>query len=441
MAESLMKAHVVGPAVGQGQSQQLREGLWDEAYARGEVVEPPYDLEALAELYEANATHKACVDAKAVCTVGLGYRFLPTTAEARGEAASPPGPLSLQERGNETAGEVAPALPAQAWKPVLPGASRDNLAILENLFGNCNPESTFSEIMRQVWTDVECLGNGYLEITRNSRGMIDGFYHVPGTTVRLRADGEGFVQIRGAEKRHFRHLGAPAAPDPLSGEPQNEIMHLKRYTPESSFYGVPDIVAALPAVLGDKKAREYNIDFFSNHAVPRMAIIVEGGQLSDEVLAQIQEYMETEIKGQGHKTLVLDVPGNDVRIRLEPLTLAHTEDAAFLKYRDANRDEIMMVHRVPPSKITVIENANLANSRDQDKTFHEQVIRPEQRRIEYRFNRMLQEQMGIGDWEFRLAEMDLSRALEEAQIAQIYAKLGVWTAEDIRGRVGGSARL
>ena len=102
---------------------------------------------------------------------------------------------------------------------------------------------------------------------------------------------------------------------------------------------------------------------------------------------------------------------------------------------EANRDEVMMVHRVAPSKITVVENANLANSTDQDKTFREQVVRPEQRRIEYRFNRMIREQIGIGDWELRLEEMDLSRALEEAQVAQIYEKMGVWTAEEIRGRV------
>jgi len=398
MSEVLMKAYVVGGEE-RGKSRQLPESPWAESYARGEVIEPPYDLDALAQLYETNATHKACVDAKVANTVGLGYRFVPVPENSR-------------------------------------NAGRHNLAVLENLFDNCNPDMTFTEVMRQVWTDVECLGNGYLEITRNSLGEIDGFYHVPGTTVRLRGAGQGFVQIRDTQRRYFRHLGAPEEPDPATGEPQNEIMHLKKYTPQSSYYGVPDIVAAMAAIVGDKEAREYNIDFFENHAVPRMAIIVEGGQLSDEVLAQIQEYMETEIKGQGHKTLVLDVPGNDVRIRLEPLTVGVQQDAAFLDYRRANRDEVLMVHRVSPSKITIVENANLANSRDQDKTFREQVIRPEQRRIEYRINRMIREQMGIGDWRFRFEEMDLSEAREEAEIAEIYAKIGAWTVEEIRARQG-----
>lgn len=399
MAEALLKAYVLGKEVRAGQSQQLPESPWLAAYAAGEAIEPPYDLDALAQLYETNPTHKACVDAKVTNCVGLGYRFVPVP----------------EDRAS---------------------ANPDNLALLQHLWANCNPDQTFTEIMRQVWTDVECLGNGYLEFTRNSCGEIDGFYHVPGTTVRLRSDGQGFVQIRETEKRYFRPLGGPEELDPVTEESQNEILHFKKYTPQSSYYGIPDIVASLPAVVGDKAAREYNIDFFENNAVPRMAIIVEGGQLSDEVLAQIQEYMETEIKGQGHKTLVLDVPGSDVRIRLEPLTVGVQQDAAFLDYRKANRDEVLMVHRVPPSKITIVENANLANSRDQDKTFREQVIRPEQRRIEYRLNRMVREQMGMGDWRFRFEEMDLSEAREEAEIAQIYSDIGAWTVEEIRSKQG-----
>ena len=89
----------------------------------------------------------------------------------------------------------------------------------------------------------------------------------------------------------------------------------------------------------------------------------------------------------------------------------------------ANRDEVLMVHRVPPSKITIVENANLANSRDQDKTFREQVVRPEQRRIEYRLNRLVREQLGIGDWAFQFREMDLTEAREEAEVAAIYADI------------------
>lgn len=399
-----MKARVVGAK--EGGSQQLPEAVWSEAYAVGEVVEPPYDLEALASLYETNSTHKACVDAKTINVVGLGYRFVP----ARGA-----------QRGGES-GESASGF--------------EQLRLLEHLFATCNPDMTFTEVMRAVWTDVECLGNGYMELTRNSLGQIDGMYHVPGTTVRVRADRQGFVQVRDGRKRHFRTAGAAEVTDPETGLVQNEMLHFSKYTPQSSYYGVPDIIPAVASIAGDRAARDYNIDFFSHNAVPRMAIIVEGGQLSDAVVEQLKQFMESEIKGQAHKTLVLEVPGGDCKVRLEKLTADGQDDAAFLEYRKANRNEVLLVHRVPPSKVTVVENANLANSKDQDKTFREQVVRPEQRRVEYRLNRLIREQLGIGDWIFQFREMDLTEAREEAEVAAIYAKIGVLNPEEIRGRLG-----
>jgi len=399
MSESLLKAYVVGSEEERGTSQQLSESVWAEAYESGMVVEPPYDLEALSRLYETNATHKACVDAKTANIVGLGYRFVPSGGQ-------------------------------------LGKASAANRALLERLWENCNPEMTFTEIMRAVWTDVESTGNGYIEITRNSRGEIDGFYHVPATTIRVRADHEGFVQIREGRRRHFRKVGGPAVTDPETGEVQNEMLQFRKYTPLSSYYGVPDIVAALGAAAGDRAAREYNIDFFEHNAVPRMAIVVEGGRLSDNLMRQIKDYMENELKGKGHKTLLMEVPNTETRVRFEKLSMTGIEDAAFLGYRRANRDEILMVHRVPPSKITIVENANLANSRDQDKTFREQVVRPEQRRIEYKFNTLIREQLGIGDWEFRFREMDLGEEREQAEIAKIYREIGAWTVDEIRSKLG-----
>ncbi len=396
MSESVMKAHIVGEETAQGKSQQLPEDGWTGAYESGEVKEPPYSLSALAELYEVNSTHRACVDAKTTNIVGLGYRFV--------------------RKG--------------------PDADQREREKLENLFDHCNSEMTFSGVMRSVWTDVETTGNGYIEVTRNAAGEIDGFYHVPATTVRVKTDRSGFVQIRDGRKRHFRTLGAEPKADPETGETQNEIVHLRKYTPQSTYYGVPDILPAISGIAGDRAASEYNVSFFEHNAVPRMAVICEGGPMSDDLTQQIRRFMESEIKGQAHKTLILEVPDNGTNLRLEPLGDIQNEDAGFLDYRRAVRDEILMVHRVPPSKITIVENANLANSKDQDKTFREQVVRPEQRRVEFRINQMIRDQIGVSDWQFRFREMDLTEELQQAEIARIYAEIGVWTPDEIRAKQG-----
>ncbi len=398
MQESFLKAHVVGSEVEPGESQQLQEDAWRTSYASGEVVEPPYNLTTLASLYETDAAHKACVDAKVTNIVGLGYRLVPVGDEAE--------------------------------------ASEDSRQLLQHLFANCNRQMTFVEVMRGVWMDVECVGNGYVEVTRNNVGEIDGFYHVPAVTVRVRADRNGYVQIREGRRRHFRQLGAEEQVDAETGLVQNEILHFYKYTPQSNYYGVPDVIPALPALLGSKAACEYNLDFFEHNAVPRLAIVVEGAQLSDGLLGQIQHYMESELKGQSHKTLVLEAPGGDAKVRIEPLTVGRGEEAGFINYLQHNRDQVLMVHRVPPAKVTVIEDSNRANAADQDKTFREQVVRPEQRRVEFKINSMIRNELGINDWEFRFREMDLSEELQEAEVARIYADIGAWSVNEIRAQQG-----
>ena len=398
-------------------SAQLVEEQWA---AETNVAKPPYNLKALADLYETNSTHKACVDAKAINTVGLGWRLV-----WRGEKDGQPD------------------------KPEQDG----DYQRLHELFSKTNEHGlTFDDVIRAVATDREAVGNAYLEISRDANGVIDHFYHVPAETVRILRDCTGYVQIREGKKVWFRNVGEPRGesedyPDRSEevAEAATELLHFRKYTPTNTYYGIADIVAAMAACAGDRAAREYNVDFFEHNCVPRMVLIVEGGKLSKELLEQIEQYMTAEIKGQGHKTLVLDVPGissdptKGPTVRFEPLTVGVSEDASFLGYRRANRDEILMVHRVPPSKITIVENANLANSRDQDKTFWEQVIRPEQRYYAGLIQHFIirhEQGFDINNWALEFIEADLTDQREDAEVARIRAQAGTLDQNEERAAQG-----
>jgi len=398
-------------------SAQLAEGQWA---SLTNAAEPPYSLEGLADLYETNATHKACVDAKVVNTVGLGWQL-----------------VWIGEKGKQ------PEKPEQDAE----------YKRLHELFSNTNEEGlTFDDVIRAVATDREAVGNAYLEITRNANGDIDNFHHVPAETVRILRDRTGFIQIREGKKVWFRNVGEPQGesedyPDrgPEVVDATTELLHFRKYTPTNTYYGIPDIVAAMAACAGDRAAREYNVDFFEHNCVPRMVLIIEGGKLSKELMEQIEQYMTAEVKGQGHKTLILDVPGissdptKGPSVRFEPLTVGLSEDASFLGYRRANRDEILMVHRVPPSKITIVENANLANSRDQDKTFWEQVIRPEQHYFEGLIRHFIIQHdkgLGISNWALDFIEADLTDQREDAEVARLRAQAGTLDQNEERAAQG-----
>ncbi|SDW16985.1 hypothetical protein SAMN05444487_101430 [Marininema mesophilum] len=65
------------------------------------------------------------------------------------------------------------------------------------------------------------------------------------------------------------------------------------------------MVPALGAILGDKQREEYNIDFFENFGVPAYAVTVTGTELDDEVVQQIKQYFQKDLKEHRHSTLVL----------------------------------------------------------------------------------------------------------------------------------------
>jgi len=91
-----------------------------------------YNLDALCVFLEINTWHYRCVKAKAISTAGLGFDFV-----------VPEG--------------------VEAPKP-------ENKQILKEFFNHPNDEITWGEILQNVLTDFEALGNGYFEVLRNRFG-------------------------------------------------------------------------------------------------------------------------------------------------------------------------------------------------------------------------------------------------------------------------------
>ena len=54
---------------------------------------------------------------------------------------------------------------------------------------------------------------------------------------------------------------------------------------------------ALKAMVGNDKVAQYNINFFENEAVPRFAVIVQGGKLDDQTKETIRSHFNKKLKG------------------------------------------------------------------------------------------------------------------------------------------------
>lgn len=412
MKRKITKAHkgVDGAGTKKWENEQLN------GYGLYETVEPPYNMEALAQLYESSAPNKAAIDAKAANIVGLGYHF----AESRATEEKVAGidDVTSLERLRRKLSRVKHGL--------------------EDYVESWHQEDTFGETLMKVWKDVESTGNGYLEIGRSRNGRVGYVGHIPASTIRVRRNRDGFVQIVQNKVVFFHNFGHRESKNPLTNDNNsNEILHFKKYSPRNSYYGVPDILAALIAVAGNKFAAQYNLDYFENKAVPRYALIVKGGALTKKAEEHLKDYFRRGVKGKNHGTLYIPVPatqtGDKVDVQLVPIETG-IQESSFGKYYMQNIKEIFMAHRVPPSKAGLTDGVNLAVAREADKTFKEQVCRPEQTRLEKHLNKIIAEVTDV--YVLKLNEMTLTDEEMQSRILERYARINALNPNEIREKLG-----
>ena len=387
-----------------------------DAYQLFQVVLPKFNMDYLARIYELSAPHAAAVKVKVANIAGLGYDFIETHQTRRDLAA-----IEDENKMRKVKKKLA--------------------AAKETLYGwldDCNDEDDFTETLQKVWTDYETMGNGYLEVGRTLTNEIGYIGHIPASSIRIRKNRDGFVQMVGNKVKFFRNFGDLEQGDPIGNDPRpNELIHLKKYSPTNQFYGVPDIVSAQQAVVGNEFASRYNLDYFENKAVPRYVIVVKGGNLGPHSEQNLVEFFETGLKGRNHRTIYIPLPAdtNETKTSFEMKPVeAGTQDSSFVNYRKGNLSDILMAHRVPITKVSLSENVSLAAARDADKTFKEQVTRPEQKILEKKLNKIIKEQTDV--FRLKLNELSLTDEDTQSKIDERLMRLGERTVNEVRARKG-----
>lgn len=396
-------------------SKEINPGnVYRNGYGLFDVITPPWNLYELANFYDTSFANHAAIDAKVQNTVGLGYEFrLTDKALMKVE--------SLDEGPREKARKRIERLKVE----------------LRDWLEGLNDEESFTDIMTKIITDLEATGNGYMEIGRATNGQIGYLGHIPATTMRARRLRDGYVQIIGQKVVYFRNFGAKNI-NPVTADPRpNEIIHFKSYSPLNTFYGIPDIMSAISSLHGDQLASQYNIDYFSNKAVPRYVVTLKGAKLSSEAEDKLFRFLQTNLKGQSHRTLYIPLPGdtenNKVEFKMEPIENG-VQEASFNEYRIRNRDDILVAHQVPLSKIGGGDSAAIAAALAQDRTFKEQVARPAQKTIEKMVSRIIKEQTDALELKFN--ELTLTDEIAQSQILERYVKTQIMVPNEAREVLG-----
>jgi len=393
-------------------SKRLNPGVvYRNAYGLFDIITPPYDMYQLSGYYDTSFANHAAIDAKVQNIVGLGYDFI--TSDKTTLA------FELEEDKEKV----------KRARKRIERAKLETRAWLESL----NVDESFTETLERVYTDLSATGNGYIEVGRTTGGQIGYIGHIPATTVRVRRLHDGFVQMIANKVVYFRNFKATNK-NPITDDPRpNEIIHIKEYSPLNTFYGVPDIIAAMPSLIGDGFASQYNVDYFQNKAVPRYIVTLKGAQLSTESEDKLFRFLQTGLKSQNHRTLYIPLPGDSdqqkVDFKMEPIENG-VQEGSFHQYRQQVRDDILVAHQVPLTKLGGGDTSNIAAALAQDRTFKEQVARPAQRNLEKVVNKIIRERTDI--IEFKFNELTLTDETAQSQILERYVKTQIMTPNEAR---------
>ena len=410
--QAYLNAANVTPSGVDASSKQINPGtVYRNGYGLFDLITPPYNMYELANFYDTSFANHAAIDAKVENVVGLGYRFdVSDRTMLRFEMNDDQAAVDRARNRIERA-----KIQLRDW--------------LESL----NDDDSFTKTMEKVYTDLQATGNGFIEVGRTTGGDIGYVGHIPATTVRVRRLRDGFIQIIGQKVVYFRNFGAKNQ-NPMGTDPRpNEIIHLKEYSPLNTFYGIPDIIAAMPSLIGDQLASQYNIDYFENKAVPRYVVTLKGAKLSGDAEDKMFRFLQTGLKAQSHRTLYIPLPGdsdgNKVEFKMEPIENG-IQDGSFKEYRKQNRDDILIAHQVPISKLGGADSGGTAAALSQDRTFKEQVSRPAQQDLEKIINKIIKEKTDI--LEFRFNELTLTDEIAQSQILERYVKNQIMLPNEAR---------
>jgi PBSX family phage portal protein len=397
-------------------SKEINPGqVYRNGYGIFDLITPPYNLYELSSYYDTSFANHAAVDAKVSNTVGLGYKFEMTPSTL----------MKLESVERDTARNKAKKRIEQVKMQ------------LSEWMEDCNDEDSLTKTLEKVVTDMQATGNGYIEIGRTVAGDIGYIGHIPATTMRVRRLRDGYIQIIAGTIAYFRNFQATNS-NPVTTDPRpNEVIHLKEYSPLNTFYGIPDIISALTSLRGDQMAANYNIDYFENKAVPRYIITVKGAKLSPEAEDKLFRFFQTGLRGQSHRTLYIPLPGDQdgqkIEFEMHPVENG-VQEASFAQYRKQNRDDVLMAHQVPLSKLGGVDGSAVAAAMTQDRTFRDQVCKPMQEYIAKSMNKIIREKTDLIQFVFN--EVSLTDEVAQSQIHERYAKIKAMTPNEVREEIG-----
>jgi len=354
-------------------------------------VPPPYNMEYLKELYDFNSTHKFCIFLKTNLCAGLGYRL---------KDKIPKSVAAFLKHPNLTTGE------------------------------------TWTKFCKKLVLDEELYGRYAIEVVVSGKNV--ALYHIPANEILVVQDGDtakvkSYLQrTKSGKMIPFRKYEFGENNDGHS------LLVVDSYSPVSRFYGVPNYVSAIKAILGNDTISTYMLNFFANNARPDYFIIITGCTLTAEQRTSIETKLAS-VKGveNAHRLVTLTLGNPDARVEVKEMS--KIIDDNFRNTKLDNRDEIAQIHGVPPKVLGVSSAGSLGSGSEAIGALMilvKCIITPKQVEFAEILNSLLQDLFSYNSEIFLFNTISLINEKDLAIIHKTYIEEGVISANEAREDLG-----
>jgi len=210
-----------------------------------------------------------------------------------------------------------------------------------------------------------------------------------------------------------------------------EIVQFKFDDPDNDIRGLSLLSSLELTVASDLFAMKFNERFFENSA--HTGIIFSMKNSNKEEVERNREWLTQNYVGpeNAHKPVLLE---GDIDINKSVST---RQEMQFIEGRKFNRQEILSVLDIDPSKLGITEDSNRSTSKEADNTFRQENIAPLQLVVEEEINNDLI--LLLYKWDDILFRQNDSSRRDMLDMMKLYGeaeRLGVMSINQIKGELG-----
>lgn len=265
------------------------------------------------------------------------------------------GPRLVYACVSAIAADVA-AIPIRAIETT----SKDETAFPHMALDAPNPEDTLPDLIEHAVIDLELTANAFLFMDDSAE-----MFRIPSNEVRIYPGEDGYVRQYGVDRGGWEKL-----------LPAESVRHIKLPNPSNRYWGTGPSQALQHTMVISRGEDLYLLRFYKNGARPSGFISFSPEAHEAEVATALERFNEKHGGAENHGGTGALLGG----AKFEHTSFSPVE-GGYVEVQKISEQEFVTGYNVPPFRLGILDKANYANAREQERIYMTTNILVMMRRI------------------------------------------------------------